>query len=274
LTGYAVFSGKIKTCGCFGDCIPLSATQSFIKDLVLLVLILIIFFGTRYIRPLVTSITSFIIVLISTVLVLGFQWFVLKHLPVFDCLPFKKGNNVLELRKMPADAVQDKIEFKFIYEKNGQKQDFNPANLPDSTWTFVRREDVIIEKGKNNEPPIKDFFITTLSGADTTEAILNQQGVYYLFFIKDIAETDSWLTGFTSVYSYAKQKKIPLMIIASQATAAEHFFNETNHFSVPVFSCDATALKTASRTNPSLYLMKGPFVQEKWGWADFDKGIK
>eukprot|EP01035_Chromulina_nebulosa_P053230 gene53230-72727_t len=23
LTGYAVFSGKIKTCGCFGDCIPL-----------------------------------------------------------------------------------------------------------------------------------------------------------------------------------------------------------------------------------------------------------
>ncbi|MBA2250040.1 MAG: DoxX family membrane protein, partial [Chitinophagaceae bacterium] len=25
LTGYAVMSGKIKTCGCFGDCIPLTA---------------------------------------------------------------------------------------------------------------------------------------------------------------------------------------------------------------------------------------------------------
>src|SRR5258706_13883692 len=31
LTGYAVLSGKIKTCGCFGDCIPLTAMQSFIK---------------------------------------------------------------------------------------------------------------------------------------------------------------------------------------------------------------------------------------------------
>src|SRR5215471_19511299 len=30
LTGYAVFSGKIKTCGCFGDCLPLTAGQSFI----------------------------------------------------------------------------------------------------------------------------------------------------------------------------------------------------------------------------------------------------
>src|SRR3954451_14816530 len=43
LTGYALFSGKIKTCGCFGDCIPLTPQQSFIKDLVLLLLIVVFF---------------------------------------------------------------------------------------------------------------------------------------------------------------------------------------------------------------------------------------
>src|SRR6187455_2128825 len=43
LTGYALFSGKIRECGCFGDCIPLTAQQSFIKDLVLLVMIGFIF---------------------------------------------------------------------------------------------------------------------------------------------------------------------------------------------------------------------------------------
>ncbi|MEO6330691.1 MAG: BT_3928 family protein [Ginsengibacter sp.] len=274
LTGYAVFSGKIKTCGCFGDCIPLTAMQSFIKDLVLFVLILIIFLGAHYIRPVFSGVASFIVVLISTLLVIGFQWHVLKHLPVADCLPFKKGNNILELRKMPANAVQDKVEFKFIYEKSGQQKDFKPASLPDSTWTFVKREDVIVEKGKNNEPPIKDFFVTTLSGADTTEAILNRQEIYYILFVKDFEETDNWLNGFTSVYSFAKQKNIPFIVIASQATTGQHFFNETNNFNVPVFSCDATVLKTASRTNPSLYLMKGSVVQAKWGWADFDKAMK
>ncbi len=275
LTGYAVLSGKIKTCGCFGDCIPLTATQSFIKDIVLLALIVVIVIGTRYLRQLFSRTVNFLIVVIAALLVLGFQWHVLKHLPVADCLPFKKGNNILDLRQMPADAVQDKVEFKFIYEKNGQQKDFNPANLPDSTWTFLKREDVIVEKGRNNEPPIKDFFITTLSGTDTTEAILNQPKSYYLFFIKDFDEgTNKWLTGFTSIYSLAKQKNIPLIVIASQAATAQQFFNATNNYDVPVFSCDATALKTASRTNPSLYLMKGPVIQNKWGWADFDKAIR
>src|SRR5918997_5568029 len=49
LTGYALFSGKIKTCGCFGDCIPLTPMMSFIKDIILLVLILLILIGSRYI---------------------------------------------------------------------------------------------------------------------------------------------------------------------------------------------------------------------------------
>src|SRR6478735_4164733 len=43
LTAYALFSGKIKTCGCFGDCLPLTPAQSFGKDIFLLVLILVLF---------------------------------------------------------------------------------------------------------------------------------------------------------------------------------------------------------------------------------------
>src|SRR5450432_2110373 len=128
LTGYAVLSGKIKTCGCFGDCIPLTARQSFLKDLVLFVLILFIFFDTRYLTRLLNHFTSIVIILISTSLVLSFQWHVLKHLPVADCLPFKKGNNILALRKMPADAVQDKVAFKFIYQKNGLQKDFTQSD--------------------------------------------------------------------------------------------------------------------------------------------------
>ena len=43
LTGYAVISGKVRECGCFGDCIPLQAMGSFIKDLLLLLMILFLF---------------------------------------------------------------------------------------------------------------------------------------------------------------------------------------------------------------------------------------
>ncbi|MEO8416152.1 MAG: BT_3928 family protein [Ginsengibacter sp.] len=275
LTGYAVFSGKIATCGCLGDCLPLTAMQSFIKDLILLALILIIFFGTKYIKPVLTPGANFIILFISVCIVLGFQWFVLRHMPVVNCLPFEKGNNLIELRKMPADAIPDKKEFAFFYKKDGKEKKFSAKSLPDSTWEFVRREDFIIEKGKNNEPPVKDFYLTTLSGSDTTEAILNTPGAYYLFFVKDLsAGTDYWLSNFITIYHNAKTKNIPLFVIASQASAAQAFFNERNHYNIPVLSLDATALKTAARTNPELYLMKGPFVENKWGWADFNKAVK
>ncbi len=129
LTGYAVLSGKIATCGCFGDCIPLTAMQSFIKDLVLFVLILIIFIGRRFIVPILTPAVDVLLLFISIVAVCWFQWYVMRHLPVADCLPFKKGNNLLELRKMPADAIPDKKDYKFIYQKDGKKQDFTIKDL-------------------------------------------------------------------------------------------------------------------------------------------------
>ena len=39
LTGYAVITGSVKECGCFGDCIKLTAEQSFTKDIILLIVI-------------------------------------------------------------------------------------------------------------------------------------------------------------------------------------------------------------------------------------------
>jgi len=43
---------------------------------------------------------------------------------------------------------------------------------------------------------------------------------------------------------------------------------------VPVFNLDATAFKTAARTNPELYLMHGPVIKDKWGWADIKDAVK
>ncbi len=273
LTGYAALSGKISTCGCFGDCIPLTSMQSFIKDLVLLVLILLLFFGRKYIIPLFTPALGILLLVISTFLVLYYQWFVMRHLPTVDCLPFKKGGNVLQLRKMPVDAVPDKKEYIFVYEKNGKQQNFTIKDLPDSSWHFLSRQDIIISKGKDNEPPIKDFNLMTLSGNDTTEAVLSLDGSYYLFFVKDFTKTDYWYSDFIQIYQHAKQTNRVLYIITPEMAKADNFFNKKNNYDIPVFSLDATAFKTAARTNPELYLMKGPLIKNKWGWADFKNAL-
>ena len=71
LTSYVLFSGKIKACGCFGDCIPLTPVQTFTKDIVLLLLVLLILFGRKYIKPVFSNTANVSLFLISLFAVLG-----------------------------------------------------------------------------------------------------------------------------------------------------------------------------------------------------------
>jgi len=275
LTSYVLFSGKIATCGCFGDCIPITPIQTFTKDIVLIILIILLLAGEKFILPLFKNVVPGLLVLISTIAVILLQAYVIKHLPLKDCLPFKVGNDILKLREMPTNAVPDKFEYSFIYQKNGEKKNFDADKLPDSTWTFIDRKQTLVKKGTNNIPIINDFSLTDTAGIDFTETVLGQKGKYYLFFLKDMEmDTAKWSGAFNYFVKKAKEQNIPLYIITAERAAANHFFNEVNKYNLPILSCDATVIKTAARANPTLFLMKGPIVQGKWSWADIDKAIK
>jgi uncharacterized membrane protein YphA (DoxX/SURF4 family) len=273
LTSYVLFSGKIKACGCFGDCIPLTPVQTFTKDIVLLLLIMLLVIKHKHIQPLLGKMANGGVVLAGIIGALLLQWWVLKHLPLVDCLPYKKGNNIVELRKMPADAVPDKYSYAFIYTNNGVDKEFTDMkNLPDSPWVFKDRKQVLIEKGRNNVPVISDFMLGTAAGGDTTNAILGQPGKYYLLFIKDM-ETYS-VKGDADIAMAKKlyQQKIPFYIVTSQPRkVAERFGRVADNgvpLNLPILTCDAVVLKTAARCNPVLYHMQGGVVQAKWSGVD------
>lgn len=272
LTSYVLFSGKIRACGCFGDCIPLTPVQTFTKDIILLILVLLILYGGRHIKPLFSNNINISVFLISLFAVLGLQWYVLKHLPVKDCLPFKTGNNILELRKMPKDAVPDRYDYVFVYKKNGTSKEFKVDNLPDSTWEFAERKQLLIEKGKNNVPLINDFILKTESGNDTTVSILSQAGEYYLLFAKEFdTGKDKWYKGFTEFYSTSK---VPVYLVTADPKTAGEIFLRAGNTGITIFTCDVTAIKTAARVNPTLYLMNGPVIKNKWSWEDAKNILK
>jgi len=52
LTFYSAYFDVVKDCGCFGDALKLTPWESFTKDLVLLVFILILFFNMKLVKPL------------------------------------------------------------------------------------------------------------------------------------------------------------------------------------------------------------------------------
>ena len=109
LTGYSYLSGKFKNCGCFGDCIPITAQQSFYKDIVLLVLILILFFASKYIKPIFNKKITNILLIVSIMFSFAVQWYALKNLPIVDCLGYKKGSYIPTQMQMPANAIPDSV---------------------------------------------------------------------------------------------------------------------------------------------------------------------
>jgi uncharacterized membrane protein YphA (DoxX/SURF4 family) len=265
LTGYALFSGRIRECGCFGDCIPLQAQQSFVKDLILLVLILIIFPYKKKIRPLFRSKTSALILFITTALTLAFQWYVLKYLPVVDCLPYKVGNNLVEKMKAPPGSIPDSTVIMFTYEKNGKQQSFTAENFPadfDDSYTFVKREDKVIRKG-TAVAAIRDFTLQTVSGTDTTTTLLSEPGKKLFLFVKDGYKKGKWKVKAGEINSKSREKGIKMFIV----TNLENLDLLTN---VQVLRSDGTAIKTAARHNPTLFLLDGGTVIKKWSANSFD----
>jgi uncharacterized membrane protein YphA (DoxX/SURF4 family) len=277
LTGYAYLSGKVRECGCFGNCIPLTAGESFSKDLVLLVLILFLFINRNKIKPVLPQVPSIAVLLIATVASFSFQWFVLQHLPVIDCLAYKVGVNIPDNMKPPPGSVPDSTVISFVYNKSGKEIEFTADKFPkdfDSTYKFVKRYDKLIRKG-NAEASIKDFNLITLSGNDSTQAILEQKGCKLFLFVKELPDANpSWNKEFNVIFTFSKSKRIPVYFITSNAEQLQSFV-EKNALGNDVtnLKCDATAIKTAARVNPTMYLIKNGTILNKWSDADFEKAI-
>jgi len=269
LTGFALFSGKIKTCGCFGDCIPLTAAQSFGKDIILFFLILILVLVQSKITPIFKPTTSFVLLFVTVGICCFLQWYVLQHLPFVDCLPYKKGNNIIQQMKMPEGATNDSVSIEFVYLKNGKQLQFDQEHFPadfDSSYLYIDRKDRVVKKGNGLKPKIVDFSLQTANQTDTTEAIFQLPGKYILLMVLDGNEIEKWKQSLMKLSPMLNKQSIPIFIVTAEASKIKDQLPEFN-----VLSCDATVLKTAARVKPTYFLMQGATILEKCSYLDIDK---
>jgi uncharacterized membrane protein YphA (DoxX/SURF4 family) len=284
LTGYTYKTGRPTNCGCFGDCIKITPEYSFYKDVLLSILILVLLFARRHIKPLFSPRVNTGLMFLATVFSFGLQWYALRYLPPVDCLPFKKGNSIPEKMKMPANAVPDSIVMTFVYEKQGQKVEFTadqfPADFNDSVYKFVNRYDKLVRKGKNNEPPIRGFSLTGAKQADSTGVettsdstlVILSQPKSFLLFNNILPDHDpAWKNDLLAIYQEAQKKGIPFYFVTTNRDSAIAVYSQMGFQNINVLSCDFTAIRTASRAVQTLYLLNNGRVEAKWSHANFDE---
>jgi uncharacterized membrane protein YphA (DoxX/SURF4 family) len=278
LTGYSYFSGKFHNCGCFGDCIPITSGVSFSKDIILLVLILFLIFNLKNITSVFSKSVTNILLIVSIIFSFALQWYVLNYLPIIDCLPYKVGNNISEKMKMPANAVPEITEIYFTYKKEGKEISFTadhfPSDFNDSTYTFVKREDKVIRPGKNNIPPIGNFYLSDEEGMDQAATILEMDKVLVLFVENVSRPIKDWQSSFEKLYQTAINKNVPVYVVTGVRAELKKTIAATSFKNVPILNGDDVMIRTAARVNPSVLLIEKGTIKGKWSFRQFNQARK
>lgn len=152
-------------CGCFGEAIHLTHSQTLIKNIILLVLLLTYYIPYKYLGGTKQKkYISFSIVTASAVAFMIFSW---MYKPLVEFTAYQPG---AELVASDSAAGEDIYESVFTYEKDGVKEDFTLAHLPDSTWKFVSTQTRIRKQVGTTSIELSFFDPETGEYADTLAA--------------------------------------------------------------------------------------------------------
>lgn len=273
VTLWLTVSNPIQDCGCFGDAIHLTNTQTFIKNLILLTAAIILAYWPLYQIRFVSKTNQWIAFYFTIVFIVTASTLSLYHLPIFDFRPYYIGQNIKKGMEIPKGAKLTTYKTTFICEKNGVTKEFTENDYPynDSTWVFKDTHQEILEKGY--EPPIHDFSITDeKTGEDLTDSILTKDGYTFLLIAPVLERADdSNFDEIDAIYEYAKENGYGFYGLTASTDKAVTRWRDITGAEYPFYTMDGTTLKTIIRSNPGLVLLYKGTIINKWSHNDLPR---
>ena len=280
LTFYSAYFKVVQTCGCFGDAIPLTPWQSFSKDLVLLLLIIVLFVNRRTIKPIFSKKTGDNLLIASAIIAIGIGLYTYNFMPVIDFLPYKTGANILDEMKTPPGAKPDEYEVTYHLKnkKTGETKvmndkDYLKSNIwKDNNWAIEGNpESVLIKKGFT--PKIVDLAIQDAQGNDYTKELLSSPFYNLIIVAYDLNHTDREAIGRLNALAatLVQNFNTRTVLLTSNSPKDAEAFSKANHLVMEIFYADGVPLKTMVRANPGIFLMKNGTIINKWHYHSMPK---
>ncbi|MBF1556461.1 BT_3928 family protein [Segatella salivae] len=264
VTVWIVVADPVKDCGCFGDALHLTNTETLIKNIVLLVCSLAIMYRPLAMFRFVSKSNQWIVTNYTIVFILVSSGLSLYYLPIFDFRPYHIGVNIPRGMEIPKGAKLPQFKTTFIMEKNGKRKEFTLDNYPDASWKFIDSKTVQTSEGYI--PPIHDFSITdNKTGLDLTNSVLSHKGYTFLLIAPHLETADDSNFGdIDRLYEYAQSYDIPFYCLTASTTKAIKRWIDLTGAEYSFCITDEAVLKTIIRSNPGLLLLKDGTIINKW----------
>src|SRR5690606_1476386 len=282
LTFYSALFEVVTSCGCFGDAIPLTPWQSFIKDLVLLAFILVIFVKRHKIKPLIKSsftsnLLTFLIIILSFVIGI----YTMSYLPFIDFLPYKECNNLPKLMEVPEGAALDEYELTYTLKnaasgetkKMTDKEYMDQKVLEDESWEIVGEPTSVLVK-KGYQLAIPDLNITDAEGNQVTEQIIKNPYFNFIVVSTDVTKLSPLdYVAFDkinqTIREISAEENIRAVLLTASSSADAAYLNSQLDLILEIFYADAVPIKSMVRSNPGVMLMQNGTVVKKWSKNSF-----
>jgi len=269
LTWYSAFYNKVTDCGCFGDAIKLTPWESFTKDVILLVLILILWWGKKFITPLLPIRKSNIVLAIAFLLCGWMAYYVTNHLPLIDFRAYKVGVNIEEGMSIPEDAPKPIYDYAWKFDVDGEEQIvITQGDYPDVDGEFIGVETTEVQAGY--EPPIHDFTIEQ-QGNDQASFLL-QESKLVMIIAYDLAQSNH--SGFEEIGEVSRRaEEAGYTVIGMSASSVADAAAASVRYGLtfPFYFTDATTLKTIIRSNPGVVVLEQGTITQKKHHNDLDE---
>lgn len=260
LTFYSAYFNKVTDCGCFGDAIKLTPWESFIKDLILMVPVLHLFWHRKTYTPVLGRRTGHMVIGAATALSVFLGVYAILHLPFIDFRAYRIGNHI-PTQMQPEE--QPVFEYVFIRKDNGEEVR-SEKYLMDTTQ--YKYQSVVQLNEDKTRPKITDYAVSSPDGEDVTAQTF--EGVKLFIVIYDV--TKASVANIEDIVKLTKELEGKVEIMVLTASGANQFeaFRHEHQLAVPYFFADATVLKTIIRSNPGLTLWVDGTVKGMWHHND------
>ena len=264
LTLWIFVADPVKDCGCFGDALKLTNSETLLKNIVLSACAALVAWRPVDMARFISRSNQWIVRYYTVAYIVITSVYCLYTLPIFDFRPYHVGMNIKQGMEIPEGAEQPEFESTFLLRKNGETREFTLDNYPDSTWEYVDTRTVQTKKGY--EPPIHDFALTTCdTGEDITEQVLTKKGYTFLLVSPRLAVADDSNFGdIDQIYEYAEENGIDFYCVTASANDEIERWRDLTGAEYQFCNADETTLKTMIRSNPGLMLLKDGTIIGKW----------
>ena len=277
-------SGKelVHDCGCFGDALVLTNWQTFVKNLVIVVPVLITFIFHKKFTDLISDKKSIVILSVLTVVIVGISVYALRHLPPIDFRPYKigvtlKGEKCGDVVRNNNVKVYQYADFKNV--QTGEHKEFDIVNnYPDYTiWEYNPDVPVRTVEEKLDVPQdssllntyVVDNYMFSKNGEDVTCDLISDTSYVLLAIHYDLKQSNPKnQSKVNAVYEWAKSKGYAFYGATSSLDDVIEEYGVQTGAVYPFVSADDILLKTVVRSNPGLVLLKKGLIIDKWHHND------